>query len=95
MERIYKRISNGHPELTDGRDYWLHLHEHEETLQLLDQKFRQTLKVAQNKALFKIMEIDTSERGEEEDMEVEEGAAPGGGGFIAEVMQRGAGPMAR
>jgi hypothetical protein len=35
-----------------------------------------------------------AERGEEE-MEVEEGAAPGGGGFIAEVMQRGAGPMAR
>lgn len=33
-----------------------------------------------------------AERGEE--ME-EEGAAPGGGGFIAEVMQRGAGPMAR
>jgi hypothetical protein len=32
----------------------------------LDQKFRQTLEVAQNKALFKIVEIDTSERGEEE-----------------------------
>lgn len=37
-----------------------------------------------------------AERGEEMDMEMEEeGAAPGGGGFIAEVMQRGAGPMAR
>ena len=35
-----------------------------------------------------------AERGEEE-VEVEEGEAPGGGGFIAEVMQRGAGPMAR
>ena len=35
-----------------------------------------------------------AERGEEEEMEVEEGAAPGGGGFIAEVMQRGRGPMA-
>jgi len=35
-----------------------------------------------------------AERGEEEEMEVEE-EAPGGGGFIAEVMQRGAGPMAR
>ena len=34
-----------------------------------------------------------AERGEEEEMEVEEGAAPGGG-FIAEVMQRGRGPMA-
>lgn len=34
-----------------------------------------------------------AERGEEEEMEVEEGAAPGGGGFIAEVMQRGRGPM--
>ena len=36
-----------------------------------------------------------AERGEEEETEVEAGAAPGGGGFIAEVMQRGAGPMAR
>ena len=36
-----------------------------------------------------------AEHGEEEEMEVEEGATPGGGGFIAEVMQRGAGPMAR
>lgn len=35
-----------------------------------------------------------AERGEEEGMEAEEGAAPGGGGFIAEVMQRGRGPMA-
>ena len=38
-----------------------------------------------------------AERGEEEyeeEMEVEAGAAPGGGGFIAEVMQRGRGPMA-
>ena len=36
-----------------------------------------------------------AERGEEmeEDYEEEE-TAPGGGGFIAEVMQRGAGPMA-
>jgi hypothetical protein len=66
MERIYKRISNDHPELNYGREYWLHLHEHEGTLRLLDKKFRQTLEVAQNKALFKIVEIDTSERGEEE-----------------------------
>jgi len=37
-----------------------------------------------------------AERREEEEMEMEEeGEAPGGGGFIAEVMQRGAGPMAR
>ena len=36
-----------------------------------------------------------AERGEEEMEMEEEGAAPGGGGFIAEVMQRGAGPMAR
>ena len=35
-----------------------------------------------------------AERGGEMEME-EEGEAPGGGGFIAEVMQRGAGPMAR
>jgi len=33
-----------------------------------------------------------AERGEEE--EYEEEVAPGGGGFIAEVMQRGSGPMA-
>lgn len=36
-----------------------------------------------------------AERGEEEMEMEEEGVAPGGGGFIAEVMQRGAGPMAR
>lgn len=39
-----------------------------------------------------------AERGEEgeyeEGEEMEEGSAPGGGGFIAEVMQRGRGPMA-
>ena len=36
-----------------------------------------------------------AERGEEmEEGEYEEEAAPGGGGFIAEVMQRGRGPMA-
>lgn len=36
-----------------------------------------------------------AERGEEvEGEEYEEEAAPGGGGFIAEVMQRGRGPMA-
>ena len=34
-----------------------------------------------------------AERGEEEEEEEEE-VAPGGGGFIAEVMRRGAGPMA-
>ena len=36
-----------------------------------------------------------AERGEEEMEMEEEGEAPGVGGFIAEVMQRGAGPMAR
>jgi len=36
-----------------------------------------------------------AERGEEMEEMEEEGEAPGGGGFIAEVMQRGAGPMAR
>lgn len=36
-----------------------------------------------------------AERGEEEGEEYEEEeATPGGGGFIAEVMQRGRGPMA-
>lgn len=36
-----------------------------------------------------------AERGEEEEYEEEGEAAPGGGGFIAEVMQRGrGGPMA-
>lgn len=35
-----------------------------------------------------------AERGEEMEEYEEEEAAPGGGGFIAEVMQRGAGPMA-
>jgi thymidylate kinase len=66
MERIYKRLSDEHPEITYGRDYWLHLHEHEEGLRSLDQKFRETLRVAQTKALFKIIEIDTAKRDEEE-----------------------------
>jgi hypothetical protein len=66
MERIYKRISNDHPDVTYGRDYWLHLHEHEESLQLLDQKFRNTLNVAQKKASFRIVEIDTTKYSEEE-----------------------------
>lgn len=35
-----------------------------------------------------------AERGEEMEEYEEEEAAPGGGGFIAEVMQRGRGPMA-
>ncbi len=59
MERIYRRISDDHPEIAYGRDYWLHLHEHEETLRFLDQKFREALHTAQAKAPFKIVEIDT------------------------------------
>ena len=35
-----------------------------------------------------------AERGEEMEEYEEEEATPGGGGFIAEVMQRGRGPMA-
>ena len=66
MERIYRRISDDHPEIAYGRNYWLHLHEHEESLQLLDQTFRETLRVAQRKALFKIVEIDTAIRPEKE-----------------------------
>jgi thymidylate kinase len=65
MERIYKRISQDHPERTFGRDYWLHLHEHEDTLRLLDQKFRKTLPVAQRMGSFKVIEVDTSSRNEE------------------------------
>jgi thymidylate kinase len=66
MERIYKRISDDHPEITYGRDYWLHLHEHEESLQILDRKFRETIQVAQRKVPFKVVEIDTAKHGEEE-----------------------------
>jgi thymidylate kinase len=66
MERIYKRISDDHPEITFGRDYWLHLHEHEESLRELDRKFRETLMIAQRMALFKVVEIDTAKHGEEE-----------------------------
>jgi len=66
MERIYKRISDDHPEITYGRDYWLHLHEHEESLQILDRKFRETIHVAQRKVPFKVVEIDTAKHGEEE-----------------------------
>ena len=66
MERIYKRISNDHPEISYGRDYWLHLHEHEESLKTLDRKFREALQVAQSMAPVKILEIDTAMRSEEE-----------------------------
>ncbi len=66
MERIYKRISNDHPEVSYGRDYWLHLHEHEESLQTLDRKFKEALKAAQSMAAIKIVEIDTARRTEEE-----------------------------
>ena len=66
LERIYRRISDDHPEISYGRDYWLHLHEHEECLQTLDQKFRQALQVAQSMAPIKIFEIDTAKRSEEE-----------------------------
>ena len=66
MERIYKRISDDHPEITYGRDYWLHLHEHEESLRALDQKFRMTLQVAQLYTSFKIIEIDTAKQNEEQ-----------------------------
>ncbi|MCX8118780.1 MAG: hypothetical protein N3G78_12755 [Desulfobacterota bacterium] len=70
IERIYKRISIDHPETTYGRDYWLHLHEHEATLQVLDQKFRQTLEIAQNKSAFHLIEIDTRQRDEKAVAEV-------------------------
>jgi len=66
LERIYRRISDDHPEISYGRDYWLHLHEHEESLQTLDRKFRETLHVAQRMAPIKIVEIDTGKRNEEE-----------------------------
>jgi thymidylate kinase len=66
MARIHKRISDDHPEITYGRDYWLHLHEHEDSLKLLDLKFRETLKVAQGKNKFRVTEIDTVIRTEEE-----------------------------
>jgi len=57
MERIYKRISDDHPKITYGRDYWLHLYEHEEGLRSLDQKFRETLHAAQTKTPFKVIEM--------------------------------------
>ena len=66
MERIYKRISDDHPKITYGRDYWLHLHEHEGALGELDQKFRKTLKVAQEIKAFKIVEIETAKHNEEQ-----------------------------
>jgi thymidylate kinase len=65
MERIHKRIANDHPEITYGRDYWLHLHEHEESLRFLDKKLRETLSMAQVKASFRIVEIDTVKQNEE------------------------------
>jgi hypothetical protein len=66
MERIYRRISDDHPEITYGRDYWLHLHEHEESLRFLGQKFRETLQIAHTKAPFKVVEIDTAKQNEQQ-----------------------------
>ncbi len=66
MERIYKRISDNHPTVSFGREYWLHLHEHEESLRILDRRFRETLPVAQKMAPFKTVEVDTGNRDEEE-----------------------------
>jgi hypothetical protein len=66
MEWIFRRISDDHPEITYGRDHWLHLHEHEESLRFLDQKFRETLHMAQAKAPFKIVEIDAVNQNEEQ-----------------------------
>lgn len=66
MERIYKRISDEHPEITYGRDYWLHLHENEETLQRLDGRFREALHSARAMKPFKVVEIDTAKHTEEE-----------------------------
>jgi thymidylate kinase len=66
MERIFKRISDDHPEISYGRDYWLHLHEHKDSLVRLDQKFRETFHVAKTMAPFELLGIDTSCRGETE-----------------------------
>jgi thymidylate kinase len=65
MERIYKRIADDHPAISYGRDYWLHLHENEGSLKFLNRKFRETLQIAQGMTPFKIVEIDTAERGED------------------------------
>jgi len=66
MERIYKRISDDHPGITYGRDYWLHLHEHEGSLRELDREFRGTLHIGQRMAPFKVVEIETGKHSEEE-----------------------------
>ncbi len=65
LARIYKRISGDHPEISYGREYWLHLHENETSLQLLDQKFRKALHAARQTAYFNTVVIDTLERNEE------------------------------
>ena len=57
MERIFRRISDDHPEITYGRDHWLHH-------RFLDQRFRETLRMAQAKARFRIVEIDTVNQNE-------------------------------
>ncbi len=70
LARIYKRISDEHPEILYGRDYWLHLHENETSLQQLDQKFREVLRVARRTADFRTVDIDTVKRDEERVAEV-------------------------
>jgi thymidylate kinase len=70
LARIHKRISDEHPEISYGRDYWLHLHENETSLQELDQKFRLVLRVARGTADFRTVDIDTAKRDEEKVAEV-------------------------
>jgi thymidylate kinase len=65
LARIHKRISADHPEMSYGRDYWLHLHENETSLQQLDQKFKEVLRVARRTADFRTIDIDTVKRNEE------------------------------
>ncbi len=65
LARIYKRISADHPEIVYGRDYWLHLHENETSLRVLDRKFRETLHAARQAADFRTVVIDTLRRDEE------------------------------
>ncbi len=65
LTRIYKRISDDHPEISYGREYWLHLHENETSLQLLDQKFREALHAARQMAFFETVVIDTVKRDEQ------------------------------
>jgi len=66
IERIHRRIAQEQGDYLLNREYWLHLHENQQTLTVLAQNFRQGLADAQRLNCFHVVEIDTSKFNEAE-----------------------------